>query len=152
MKQITWQQNNKQTTVPLILSVRSLDQNQGKRRRTFDRLAAGLPDLQVGQGPQTGQALPRTTGHRLHPAGSLARECGECKGPQAGQALPRAQGHRLTILTIFLLTGLPCPQHSYKELLLLIFLIGVSGVIFASLAYFIEIEEVDIESLRANYI
>ena len=34
------------------------------------------------------------------------------------------------------------PQHSYKELLLLIFLILVSGIIFASLAYFIEIEEV----------
>ena len=33
-------------------------------------------------------------------------------------------------------------QHSYKELLLLIFLILVSGIIFASLAYFIEIEEV----------
>merc|ERR1711953_1001609 len=32
-------------------------------------------------------------------------------------------------------------QHSYKELLLLIFLILVSGIIFASLAYFIEIEE-----------
>lgn len=32
------------------------------------------------------------------------------------------------------------PQHSYKELLLLIFLILVSGIIFASLAYFIEID------------
>ena len=32
-------------------------------------------------------------------------------------------------------------QNSYKELLLLIFLVCISGFIFASLCYFIEIEE-----------
>ena len=61
------------------------------------------------------------------------------------RSLARKIVEKQTIFRCFISPGLQAIaytlQNSYKELGLLIFLICISGFIFASLAYFIEIEE-----------
>ena len=101
-----------------------------RKERRSEKCKTGFPNLQIGASFEACSSLTWSSGDRLHFAGTMCLSSPVFKIPNQKNTKLSTKIHPFPL------------QHSYKELLLLIFLILVSGIIFASLAYFIEIEEV----------
>ena len=101
-----------------------------RKERRSGICKTGFPNFQIGASFEACSSLTWSSGDRLHFAGTMCLSSPVFKIPNQKNTKLSTKIHPFPL------------QHSYKELLLLIFLILVSGIIFASLAYFIEIEEV----------
>lgn len=104
-----------------------------RKERRSEKCKTGFPNLQIGASFEACSSLTWSSSNRLHFAGSMCLSSQVSKIPKQKNTPNTKYSTKIHPFQ---------PQHSYKELLLLIFLILVSGIIFASLAYFIEIEEV----------